>query len=456
MTREGSPLHGRSQGEAWSSLPYLLSLILGFMKRDSQQPLLSIVIPTRERGRYLEHSLNTTLACASERVEILVSDNASEDNTASLFKAQRYQHVKYVRTAKRVSICANFESAFQNTSGKYILCIGDDDAVLPSGIADLLELLETKSPCIVSWPQIPYYWPSRNADGFLKIKRRHLRGGTDERSPQETMQAICAGDWGGSSFHCGCVSKALVQRITEKAGPFFYYSIPDASWFATLAFANSYFHLNRPVTVSGTSPVSNRMALHSQASNAYAAFVHENSNAAEKNWLDLRSRSVFAFGLDGLMVTRRIFQLSGAPINAEKWKDRILGDIASMPGSIRDTQICFVNRWLAKNGIKPIDRSLIKWSPPEGSDGWRQSRRIPPRVSLSSVVIPASPHFIENVESAVITAENLIGDAALNHPAVLPIAYVRWFKLMKAARFLQGKNRKAMMPPMECVHPAIS
>ncbi|MGA7325468.1 MAG: glycosyltransferase [Rhodomicrobium sp.] len=413
------------------------------------------MIPTRERGRYLEHSLNTTLTCASECVEILVSDNASEDNTASLLKAQRYRHVKYVRTKKRVSICANFESAFQNASGKYILCLGDNDAVLPSGIAELLEMLETKSPCIVSWPQIQYLWPSQNADGFLKIKRRHLRGGAEDRSPAETMQAICAGESGGSSFHCGCVSKALVQRITEKAGRFFYYSIPDASWFAAFAFANTYVHLNRPVTLSGTSSVSNRTALHSPASNAYAAFVHENSNAAEKYWLDLRSRSVFAFGLDGLLVTRRIFQLTSPPVDLEKWKERILRDIGSMPGPMRDTQICFVNRWLAKNGINPIDRSLIKWSSPEASNHWRPCRRIAPKISLSSVVIPARPHFIENVESAARTAETLIGDEALNNRALRPIAYLRWFKLMKIARLLQRDNGKAMMQPMQYGRPAM-
>ncbi len=402
--------------------------------------LLSIVIPTRERGRYLRHSLNTAIACSDSRIEIVVSDNASEDNTQSILSSKRYKRVKYVRTPERVSVSRNFESAFSNASGQYVLYIGDDDAVLPNGIRDLLEILETKSPDIVSWPQVGYYWPGESANGFLRIKRRHLIGGVKERDPAELMEGVCAGERCDSSFHCGCVSRELVQTITSLAGRYHYYTIPDASAFGALAFAKSYIYLNRPVTVYGRSPASNTTALLTPGSNTYARFAAENACEAGEELLDTRCRSVFAYGLDGLMLTRRLFRLQSPPINFEGWKGRIIQDLISMPAPFRDEQAALVNRWLASNGIAGIDMTSVKSAPakPASPVPVRKSTQ---RVSLNSVIIETGPNFVENVDSAVRVAQRLIGPGSLIQRQFWAIAFLRWLGVMAAAR--RAKRRVA-------------
>lgn len=406
------------------------------MSDSDQRPLLSIVIPTRERGRYLEHSLNTAVACKDLRIEIVVSDNASQDNTTAIVAAKGDPRIRYIKTAERVSVCRNFSSAFSNATGDYILYVGDDDAVLPNGIEDLLAVLTDHKPDIVSWPEVSYEWPRDNADGLLRIRRRHLRGGVQSRDPTEFMQRICAGETGIASVHCGCVSREIVHAVASKAGRYHYYTIPDASAFAALALAKSYIYLNRPVTVYGRSPASNTSALLTAGSSAYATFGRENASDAREEFLDLRCRSIFAFGFDGLLQTRRFFDLSGPPINFEKWKERIAKDILSMRAEVRKEQVRFVNEWLEKNDIAPLEIAPFKLAAAHASPPITAAKRRRRKTSLRRIAIPASQSFMPNVDAAVRVAEYVIGPDALTHKQPRLTSLTRWFGVAVRARLV--------------------
>ena len=394
-----------------------------------QRPLLSIVIPTRERGLYLAHSLDTAIACKDPRLEIVVSDNASQDNTAAIVAGKHDPRIKYVRTPERVSVSRNFESAFSNASGEYILYIGDDDAVLPHVISELLIILSENKPDIVSWPQVSYSWPSDNANGLLRIRRHNLRGGFESRDPADVMRKVCAGESEGASVHCGCVSRKLVHTITSLAGQYHYYVIPDASAYGALAFAKSYIYLNRPVTVYGRSPASTTTAL-LNGSAAYTTFARENAIDASEDYLDLRCRSIFAFGLDGLMLSRRLFGLSSPPVNFEKWKERIGRDIVSLPEKIQDEQAGFVNEWLAKHQTGP----LTKLIPSSSYSPTKPARRRRRKTSLNRIAIPATRTFMPNVDSATRMAEYIIGPGDLSWRRPWPLALLRWFGVVIRAR----------------------
>lgn len=400
----------------------------------SQRPLLSIVIPTRERGRYLRHCLDTAVACKDPRVEVLVSDNASEDNTAAIFTEPQYANVRYVRTSQRVPISLNFESAFSNASGQYILYIGDDDAVLPRGIGDLLEVLETRAPDIVSWPSIGYYWPDGDVNGLLTIKRRRIRGGLQDLDPEQLMRKVCAGQWAGNAVHCGCISRDLVQTVASIAGRYFYDTTPDSSGFGALALAKSYVFLNRPVTVYGRSPVSHTTQYFTLESRSYDAFVAETASDVSEEALDLRCRSIFGLSFAGLVLTRRLLRLSSPAIGFEKWKERIIRDLIFAPMQSRSEQAGFINQWFVRNQFPPIDLKLLERLPPNGAVASMQRRKSKPKVSLTAAIIETGPHFMQDVNSAVQIAENIIGPAALVRQAPWLIALKRWLGAMLRAR----------------------
>ena len=56
------------------------------MKHDSQQPSVSIVIPTRDRCADLQHTLETVIAqdYPQGRCEVIVVDDGSKDDTPTV------------------------------------------------------------------------------------------------------------------------------------------------------------------------------------------------------------------------------------------------------------------------------------------------------------------------------------------------------------------------------------
>jgi glycosyltransferase involved in cell wall biosynthesis len=98
------------------------------------QPYFSIILPTRNRGALLRRALQSTLWQTFDDFEVLVFDNASEDDTPSVVKEFSDPRIRYVRAETRVNGQggqASYEAAFRAASGTFFHAIGDDDALLP-------------------------------------------------------------------------------------------------------------------------------------------------------------------------------------------------------------------------------------------------------------------------------------------------------------------------------------
>ena len=92
-------------------------------------PLVSICIPTFNRGskiwRAIESSINQTYGT----LEIVVSDNASTDNTADVLSkyAGRDSRVKCFSNKKNIGSGRNFLKCAEYASGDFVQMLGDDD-----------------------------------------------------------------------------------------------------------------------------------------------------------------------------------------------------------------------------------------------------------------------------------------------------------------------------------------
>ena len=110
-------------------------------------PILSICIPTYNRADLLDLCLATVLpqvAEHSERVEVVIRDNASPDHTAEVI--DRYEkdyslsrHRNVVNLGGLVNV---LDIVFKQASGEYIWLIGDDDTLNHGAVAHLLRFLD--------------------------------------------------------------------------------------------------------------------------------------------------------------------------------------------------------------------------------------------------------------------------------------------------------------------------
>jgi glycosyltransferase involved in cell wall biosynthesis len=98
-------------------------------------PAFSIVIPTFNRSDLFPYAVKSILRQSLQDFEIIVSDNYSEDDTAEVSKQFTDPRVRYVRTPRHFVIADAWEFARRHATGRLIMMLSDDDALLGGALA---------------------------------------------------------------------------------------------------------------------------------------------------------------------------------------------------------------------------------------------------------------------------------------------------------------------------------
>jgi glycosyltransferase involved in cell wall biosynthesis len=99
------------------------------MKLESS-PLVTIAIPTYNRaGSYLPQALQCALRQTYPLLELIVSDNGSTDHTKDLVTSMGDPRIRYFRHDPNIGANNNFNFCLQQSAGKYLLLLHDDDLI---------------------------------------------------------------------------------------------------------------------------------------------------------------------------------------------------------------------------------------------------------------------------------------------------------------------------------------
>ena len=108
---------------------------------------LSICIPTYNRGAFIEETLESIVSQAADaEVEIVVSDNASVDNTEEIVRKfqQRYSRIIYFKWNENMGADRNYLKAVELAQGNYCWLMGSDDAIVPGSVERILKEIESQ------------------------------------------------------------------------------------------------------------------------------------------------------------------------------------------------------------------------------------------------------------------------------------------------------------------------
>ena len=114
-------------------------------------PLLTIAIPTWKRAEYLALNLDQLALLLKDvpqdSVEILVSDNASPDETPAIIARaiNAGMPLTSIRNAENIGSDANIAQCFNRAAGKYVLILGDDDLLVDGALTLLLDRLRQEN-----------------------------------------------------------------------------------------------------------------------------------------------------------------------------------------------------------------------------------------------------------------------------------------------------------------------
>src|SRR5262245_11409931 len=95
-------------------------------------PRFSVLLPTRNGGRFLDACVRSVLADPRDDLELVVSDNANEDETIEVIARHAADpRLLAIRLDDPVGVTENWNAALDAAAGEYLLMIGDDDLLLP-------------------------------------------------------------------------------------------------------------------------------------------------------------------------------------------------------------------------------------------------------------------------------------------------------------------------------------
>ena len=217
---------------------------------------INVIIPTRERADTLYHCLKTVVNQNYRNLNIIVSDNFSQDNTKEIVSSMADSRIKHINTGKRISMSHNWEFALNHVSEGWVTFLGDDDGILPGGIERVSDIInKTGAKAIVSkWGF--YYWPeSTEFENKLTVP---LTTGYEIRNSEKWLKKLMCGKANYIDlpyiYTGGFVDISAVNAARNKIGDFFCSMIPDVySAIAIASTVEKYVMINEPVAVMGVS-----------------------------------------------------------------------------------------------------------------------------------------------------------------------------------------------------------
>lgn len=172
-------------------------------------PLVSVCIPTYNRARKLQRAVDALLASSYKNLEIIISDNASSDDTENICVAlaQSDFRVKYFRHSENQGPTANFEFARSQATGKYFLWHGDDDYLDPTYISTCVAELENDPSLVLASGVAAYHRGDGNITGYGKVM---------QPSSDSPMLRVTKYIWlvTENSIFCGAYRRAAVEECT--------------------------------------------------------------------------------------------------------------------------------------------------------------------------------------------------------------------------------------------------
>ena len=92
---------------------------------------VSVGIPTYNRSAFLRQSIQSMLGQTHRNFRLIVSDNASTDDTAEVVASFDDPRIHYTRTDENIGMTANFNRILELTETEFVAILYDDDLFYP-------------------------------------------------------------------------------------------------------------------------------------------------------------------------------------------------------------------------------------------------------------------------------------------------------------------------------------
>jgi glycosyltransferase involved in cell wall biosynthesis len=105
-------------------------------------PLVSVLVPTYNYGRFLDEAIQSVLAQTYQNFELIIVDNNSTDNTAAV--VQKYladPRISYHRNGRNLGLVGNWNKCVEYAKGEFIKFLMADDKFKPGLLSEFVDVM---------------------------------------------------------------------------------------------------------------------------------------------------------------------------------------------------------------------------------------------------------------------------------------------------------------------------
>ncbi len=134
---------------------------------NADLPLVTIITPTYNRAGYLDETIRSVLTQDYPRIEYLVLDDGSTDNTKSVLA--RYEGRLVWKSHSNVGEAITVNQGFGMARGEIIAVVNSDDPLLPGAVSTAVQFLGAHPEVLVAYPDWVRIDPHSNQLGQVRV-----------------------------------------------------------------------------------------------------------------------------------------------------------------------------------------------------------------------------------------------------------------------------------------------
>ena len=139
-------------------------------------PLVSIPIVTYNSAEFIIETLESVKAQTYPRLELIVSDDCSKDNTVALCRewlvknATRFERTQLIEAKHNTGVSANLNRAEAVCTGEWVKFLDGDDLLLPTCVQDYIDYVEEHPETIYMFSRIEAFGASEERNRYYTEK----------------------------------------------------------------------------------------------------------------------------------------------------------------------------------------------------------------------------------------------------------------------------------------------
>ena len=107
--------------------------------------MISVVVPLYNYAKYIEENILSIKSQSYSNWEIIIVDDCSNDNPASIINKHVCDKIKYIKLDKNMGYSAAKNTGIKASAGKYIVVLDADDMLSPRSLESRIKHLKLKN-----------------------------------------------------------------------------------------------------------------------------------------------------------------------------------------------------------------------------------------------------------------------------------------------------------------------